>query len=107
MLSEMSLRRSPSIWPSSFDDVTDAVQRVLVERAELREGIDFCLCEDLGGARVADSEDVGETDARLFVARDIDSSNTCHGIPFRLGSEASPQSGLIGLRRFRRVQRKP
>ncbi len=86
MLSEMSLRRSPSIWPSCFDDVTDAVQLVLVERADLREGIDVRLREDLGGARVADAEDVGESDARLFVVRDIDSSNTCHGVPFRLGS---------------------
>ena len=50
------------------------------------DGIDIRLCEDLGGARVADSKDVGETDARLFVVRDIDSSNTCHGVPFRLGS---------------------
>src|SRR5207249_6020359 len=52
-----------------FNDLTDAVQRVLVERAQLREGIDVRLREDLGGARVADSEDVGETDARLFVVR--------------------------------------
>src|SRR5271170_6342144 len=69
-----------------FDDLTDAVQRVLVERAELREGVDICLRQDLGCPGVADSEDVGETDACLLVARDIDSSNTCHGIPFRLSS---------------------
>jgi hypothetical protein len=72
----------------SFNDLTDAVQRVLVERAELREGIDIRLRENLGGARVADPEDVGESDARLFVVRDIDSSNTCHGVPFRLGSSS-------------------
>src|ERR1700730_18009173 len=54
----------------SFNDLTDAVQRVLVERAELREGIDIRLRENLGGARVADPEDVGESDARLFVVRD-------------------------------------
>src|SRR5258707_2400696 len=72
----------------SFNDLTDAVQRVLVERAELRERFDVRLRENLGGARVADSEDVSESDARLFVVRDIDSSNTCHGVPFRLGSSS-------------------
>ena len=34
----------------------------------------------------ADAKDVCETDARLFVIRDIDSSNTCHEVPFRFGS---------------------
>ncbi len=76
-----------------FNNLTDPVQRVLIERAKLRERIDIRLRKDLGGARVADSEDVGETDARLFVVRDIDSSNTCHGVPFRLGFVASPRSG--------------
>ena len=47
--------------------------------------------EDLRGAGVADSKDVSETDARLFVIRDIDSSNTCHGVPFQLGSAAWPR----------------
>ncbi len=81
-----------------FNDLTDAVQRVLIERTDLRDGIDVRLREDLGGARVADSEDVGETDARLFVIRDIDSSNTCHGVPFRLSFVASPRERVIGLR---------
>ena len=82
----------------SFNDLTDAVQRVLVERAELRKGINFSLCEDLGGARVADSEDVGETDACLLVARDIDSSNTCYGVPFRLGSSSFATERVMGWR---------
>jgi hypothetical protein len=79
----------------SFNDVADAVQRVLVERAELRVRIDVRLREDLSGAGVADSEDVGETDARLFVARNIDSSNTCHGVPFSVELPASPESGVM------------
>ncbi len=78
-----------------FNNLTDAVQRVFVERAKLRKRIDIRLREDLGGARVADSEDVGETDARLFVIRDIDSSNTCHGVPFRLSFVASPRERII------------
>jgi hypothetical protein len=74
-----------------FNNLTDAVQRVFIERANLRDRINVRLREDLGGARVADSEDIGESDARLFVVRDIDSSNTCHGVPFRLSSVASPR----------------
>src|ERR1035438_2604107 len=70
----------------AFDYVTDAVESVLVEGAYLCVGIDICGGEDLCRARVTDSKDVCESDAHLFVIRDIDSGNTCHGVPFRLGS---------------------
>jgi hypothetical protein len=90
-----------------LDDVTDPVQLVLVERCDLHEGINIRLRKDLRGAGVADSEDVSESDARLFVVRDIDSSNTCHGVPLRLGPAAWPRERVMGLRQVRRVQRKP
>ncbi len=62
-----------------FNDLTDAVQLILVERCDLHEGIYISLSREifLQCARVADAEDVSESDARLFVIRDTDSSNTC------------------------------
>jgi hypothetical protein len=76
-----------------LDDVTDAIERVLVEGAGLGEGINVGGGEDLCRARVADAEDVGESDAYLFVIGYVDSSNTCHGVPFRLGSRALMATG--------------
>src|SRR6185437_6268271 len=71
--------------PLGLDDVADAVQRILVERANLRVGIDIRFGENLRRARVADPKDVRESDAYLLVVRYVDSGNTCHGNPFRCG----------------------
>ena len=66
------------------EDVHSFVERVLVESADLCEGIDVRSGKNLSRPRVADAEDVSESDAYLFIIRYVDSSNTCHGVPFRV-----------------------
>ena len=83
-----------------LDHVTNAVELVLVERANLQHGIDIGFVKDLRRARVADAKDVREADAYLLVIRYVDSGRYVpSGNPFWFGSWAWPGSGVDGVRR--------
>jgi len=57
---ETSLRRSPSTNPSASITWRDAVDLILAQILNLLHGFDLGLIKNAGGARVADSVDVGQ-----------------------------------------------
>src|SRR5271170_754757 len=64
-----------------LDDLTDTVDLVLAQVLDLLEGIDLRSSQDAERPRIANPENVCESDACLFITRQIDSSNTSHICP--------------------------
>src|SRR5215469_14223639 len=69
-----------------FDDVTNLVELVFVQRGHLGVSINTRLLQNLQSAGLADAIDVRERDASLLVRWQVDAGNTCHGVPFGWGS---------------------
>src|ERR1700733_15838286 len=64
--------------------LADAVDLILAQVLNLLHGLDLGLMENPGGARVADSVDIGQRDINVLIARKVDACNACHSYPLSL-----------------------
>src|SRR5580698_43381 len=67
-----------------LDYLPDAVDLILAKVLNLLHRFNFRLIENAGGARIADSVDIGQRNINVLVARKIDACNACHVYPLSL-----------------------
>src|ERR1051326_2006598 len=71
------------------DDLADPPDLVLGKVFPARVAVHLGLAEDVGGARTADAEDVGEAHFHALVQWEIDACDTCHGSLIPVSAYAS------------------